>query len=291
VSRSGQPRRRTPKRALLRAARIGLGVKAVVRHPPWAPPGHYSSPTTSLADIERALSWSPDLPGVELREREQVELARALSPSLAEAPRDRYRPDNAVFSASDAALHHAMLRYFRPRRVIEVGCGHSTAVLLDTAQRHSLEVDLTCIEPYPERLLALLRPGDDLELIRAPVQEVPLEAYARLEAGDLLFIDSTHVVKAGSDVLWLYLHVLPRLAPGVLVQIHDVFWPFEYPEEWLREGRDWNEDYFLHAFLCHNQAWEMLLFGAWLWRHHLELVPEAVRMPGAGGLWMRRRPI
>jgi predicted O-methyltransferase YrrM len=274
---------------MLRAARIARGLWTVLRRPPWVAPGHFSSPLTGPADVERALSWSDDLPGLDLREREQLELARTLAPSFGDVPRGRYQPANPVFGAADAALHQAMLRHFRPRRVIEVGSGYSTAVLLDTAERHGLKVDLTCVEPYPERLLALLRPGDDVDLVRAPVQEVPLETYATLRAGDLLFIDSTHVVKAGSDVLWLYLHVLPRLAPGVLVQVHDVFWPFEYPREWLREGRDWNEDYFLHAFLCHNDAWELLLFGSWLWVHHPDLVPEALRSPGAGGLWMRRR--
>jgi predicted O-methyltransferase YrrM len=253
-------------------------------------PGHFSSPTTSRADVERALSSGGDLPGVDLREGEQLELAKALAPSLAEAPRIRYRPANPVYPAADAALHHAMLRHFRPRRVLEVGSGYSTAMLFDTADQHGLEVEVTCIEPYPERLLALLRPDDEVELIRAAVQDVPLETYASLGPGDLLFIDSTHVVKAGSDVHWLFLQVLPRLAPGVLVQVHDIFWPFEYPEEWLREGRDWNEDYFLHAFLCHNETWELVLFGSWLWRQHLELVPEALRDPSAAGLWMRRRP-
>ena len=284
----GAPRR-TPRRALLRAARIAHGVAATVRRPPWAAPGHFGSPLTGAADVERALSWVPDLPGIELREEEQLELARELAPLLADAPRDRYRPANPVFAAADAALYHAMLRRFRPRRVIEVGSGYSTALLLDTAERHGIEVEITCVEPHPERLLALLRQGDEIELIRAPAQGVPLETYLGLGAGDVLFIDSSHVVKAGSDVHWLYLHVLPRLAPGVLVQIHDVFWPFEYPEQWLREGRDWNEDYFLHAFLCHNRVWELLLFGSWLWRHHLDLVPEDLRDPAAGVLWMRRR--
>jgi predicted O-methyltransferase YrrM len=277
------------RRALLRAARTARNVGAVVRRPPWGTMGRFDSPVTSRTDIERALSWSADLPGVDMREGQQIELARALAPSLAEVPRNRYQPANPVYPAADAALYQAMLRHLGPRRVIEVGSGYSTAVLLDTAEQHGLEVEVTCIEPCPDRLLALLQPGDEVDLVRAPAQDVPLDTYAELRAGDLLFIDSTHVVKAGSDVLWLYLHVLPRLAPGALVHVHDIFWPFEYPEQWLREGRDWNEDYFLHAFLCHNQAWELLLFTSWLWIHHPEFVPEELRDPTASGLWMRRR--
>jgi hypothetical protein len=112
----------------------------------------------------------------------------------------------------------------------------------------------------------LLRPEDNVDVIAAPVQDVPVETFTSLEPGDVLFIDSTHVAKAGSDVVWLFLRVLPRLAKGVVVHVHDVFWPVEYPAQWLREGRSWNEDYLLNAFLCHNDAWRIELFSSWLWR-------------------------
>jgi Methyltransferase domain len=278
-----------PRRAALRAAATRRAVAAAIRRPPWAQPGHFNSPLTGPADVERALSWTPDLPGVDLGEEEQLQLARELAPDLAAGSWQRYRPGNPLFGLSDAALYRAALRRFRPRRVIEVGSGYSTAALFDTAEQHGLEFEVTCIEPHPERLLSLLRPDDEVDLVRAPAQEVDPHAYASLQAGDLLFIDSTHVAKAGSDVVWLYLRVLPRLSPGVLVHVHDVFWPFEYPGEWLREGRDWNEDYLLHAFLCHNHAWEVVLFASWLWHHHLDLVPPPVREPGGASLWMRRR--
>jgi Methyltransferase domain len=277
------------RRAFQRAAATRRALVAAVRRPPWARPGHFNSPLTNPADVDRALSWAPDLPGVDLREGEQVELARRLAPRLVADSWRRYRPGNPIFGLSDAALYRAALHHFRPQRVIEVGAGYSTAVLFDTVEQGGWEVDVTCIEPLPERLLSLLRPADEVDLIRAPAQDVAPATYASLEAGDLLFIDSTHVGKAGSDVLWLYLRVLPRLSPGVLVHIHDVFWPFEYPREWLDEGRDWNEDYFLHAFLCHNAAWEIVLFASWLWHHHLDLVPAPVWEPGATSLWMRRR--
>jgi hypothetical protein len=98
-----------------------------------------------------------------------------------------------------------------------------------------------------------------------------VSAFSELEAGDFLFIDSTHVVKAESDVVWLFLHVLPHLKPGVIVHVHDILWPFEYPEEWLRERRDWTEGYLVHAFLAGNAEWEILLFSSWLWQCHPEL--------------------
>ncbi|MEV7908477.1 class I SAM-dependent methyltransferase, partial [Streptomyces anulatus] len=256
-------------------------MSAAITAPPWMPPGHFYSPITAATDVKRALNWKRTpggdrIPGVDLREAEQIALATGLAEELGrpfEGPRYTAR-QTEWFCAADAAVYRSMLRRHRPRRVMEIGSGFSTAVALDTL---APSVELTCVEPYPDRLLGLLRPEDAerLTLLRSQVQEVPLDAYARLEAGDVLFIDSTHVAKAGSDVLWLFLQVLPRLAPGVVVHVHDVFWPFDYPDKWLREGRDWTEAYFLHAFLVGNSGYEILLFSSWLWREHPELVPAS----------------
>jgi predicted O-methyltransferase YrrM len=234
------------------------------------------------------LSWRDEPPGVDLRSREQVDLTVKIAPMLSEAPRDRYRPHNNMFGSADAAVLHAMIRHLKPRRIVEVGSGYSTAMLLDTAERAGLEIEVTCIEPYPDRLLHLLMPHDKVSLISEPVQGVSLTTFTRLEANDILFIDSTHVVKAGSDVLWLFLHVLPRLRAGVAVHVHDIFWPFEYPDAWLREGRDWNETYLLNAFLCHNKSWDLLFFSSWLWKKHPQLLPADLREAAPGSLWMQR---
>ncbi|MEV7008355.1 class I SAM-dependent methyltransferase [Streptosporangium sp. NPDC051022] len=266
---------------------------AALTTPPWMPPGHFYSPLTAAADVKRALDWKRTpgkdrVPGVDLREAEQTALAADLAEELGapfEGP--RYTPSNSMFCAADAAVYRSMLRHHRPRRVMEIGSGFSTAVALDTLDS---SVEVTCVEPYPDRLLGLMRPGDSdrLTLLRVPVQDVPLETYAKLESGDILFIDSTHVAKAGSDVIWLFLQVLPRLAPGVVVHVHDVFWPFDYPDDWLREGRDWNEDYFLHAFLVGNSGYEILLFSSWLWHEHPELVPASLTTDAPGSIWLRR---
>jgi len=262
---------------------------AVVR-PPYVRSGHFYSPVNGDADVERALSWAEDLPGVDLRAEAQVELFAELLPLLEGVPQGRYRPANAMYDAADALVYQAVVRRLKPRRVIEVGAGYSTAKLLDTADAFLPELEITCVEPYPGRLLGLMRPKDRdrVHLIAAPVQDVPVETFTELESGDVLFIDSTHVAKAGSDVLWLFLRVLPRLAKGVVVHVHDVFWPFEYPAQWLREGRSWNEDYLLHAFLCHNDAWRIELFSSWLWQQHPELVPEELRSSRPGAIWLRR---
>jgi hypothetical protein len=161
-------------------------------------------------------------------------------------------------------------------------------VLLDTAAADEFQTEVTCIEPYPKRLESVLVPSDDVTLLRQPVQEVPVGYFKSLRAGDILFIDSTHVAKAGSDVCWLFLRVLPLLAPGVLVHIHDVFWPFTYPEAWLREGRDWNESYFLNALLIDTTRWEIVLFSSWLWQNRTDLVPLDLRNEQPGSIWIRR---
>jgi predicted O-methyltransferase YrrM len=275
-----------PQRRIRRTTRTVLD--AAVMRPPFARTGDYYSPLTSPADVERALSWSADVPGVELREEDQAELFRELVPLFDGVPNRRYQPANGWYDSGDALLYQAITRWLKPNRVVEVGSGFSTAKLLDTADVFLPDLNVTCIEPNPDRLVALLQPSDHVEVIAEPVQAVPLATFTSLESGDVLFIDSTHVAKAGSDVVWLFLHVLPRLASGVVVHVHDVFWPFEYPSEWLREGRDWNEDYLLNAFLCHNDAWRIELFSSWLWQHRPELVPLDLREEKPGSFWLSR---
>lgn len=278
--------------ALRRAYQTVRAVGGAVTQPPFVPNGHFYSPVNGPADVARALTPIEDLPGVSLREAEQLELFGELTPLFEDAPHRRYRAGagsgNSMYDSADALVYRAFLRRLRPRRVIEVGSGFSTAMLLDTADQQLPELSVTCVEPYPDRLNSLLLPEDRVELIAAPVQDVPVETFTVLEADDVLFIDSTHVAKAGSDVLWLFLHVLPRLAQGVVVHVHDIFWPFEYPAQWLKEGRSWNENYLVHAFLCHNEAWRIELFSSWLWHRHADVVPQELRGQEPGALWLRR---
>lgn len=271
---------------LSRAARTVRAIRAAVSRPPYAAPGHFYSPLTSSEDIRRALAWEWDAPGVNLNEDGQLALAASLAPTVGEpppGPRWSGGPDNRMFGWADASVYRAMLGWLQPERIIEAGSGYSTMIALDEGY------PVTCIEPYPDRLLSLVRPGDSVTLLRQPVQDVPLSLYEELAAGDILFIDSSHVAKAGSDVCWLLLRVLPRLAPGAVVHLHDIFWPFEYPAAWLCEHRDWTEDYLLNAFLSGNTSWEILWFSSWIWRCHPEVVPEHLRAEDPGSIWLRKR--
>ncbi len=278
--------------AVRRAFSAARAVRAILRQPPYVPPGHFYSPLTASSDRARALQWTAD-PWVEMAEDSQLERASRFAAHLAApAPGPRYQPGNRMFGAADAAVYRAMLADLRPARVLEVGSGFSTAVLLDEtgANPDLAAVEITCVEPFPDRLLSLLSDADRgrVRLIRQPVQDVEPGLFDQLGPGDVLFIDSSHVVKAGSDVVWLILHILPRLAAGVVVHVHDVFWPFEYPAAWLAERRDWTEAYLLNAFLAGNSSWEILFFASWLWRSKPDLVPACLADQQPGSIWIRK---
>jgi len=166
--------------------------------------------------------------------------------------------------------------------------------MLDTVESMgSYQPELTFIDPNPERLLKLLRPSDEKRatVIAEPIQKVPVDVFMALEAGDFVFIDSSHVLKCGSDLQRLLFDIIPILPVGVFVHFHDVFYPFDYPDEWLKEGRYYNENYLLRAFLSYNDEWSIQFFN-----HYVSLefgdfiqqkMPLCSKNPG-GSLYLRR---
>lgn len=274
---------------------------------PWIPNGHFYSPIHSRSELERDFAriyTSPprELPDIDLKEREELALLQELLPFFAEFSVDaspskgrRYGSQNDAYNYGDAVFLNGMLRYARPRRLIEIGSGHSSCMTLDTNELwFDGSIDCTFIEPYPALLYSLLKPGDRdrIRIIPERVQDVDLEVFRALEANDVLFIDSTHVSKIGSDVNRLFFEVLPLLADGVYIHIHDVFYPFEYPQEWtLRDGRAWNEQYVLRALLQNSNAYEIVLFNTFLTHFHADFferhLPRALTERG-GSLWLRK---
>jgi predicted O-methyltransferase YrrM len=272
--------------------------------------GHYYSPIPSRKDVLRDQARIFDrslreLPGIELHDAGQVALVQELARFYPEqpfpvrpGPRTRYHLDNSWFAGADGLLLHLMLRHTEPRRVLEVGSGFSSLVMLDTNERFfDNRTRLTFVEPNAERLLSRLRPGDAelAHVVERRVQDVDLTLFQELEAGDILFIDSSHVSKAGSDLNYLLVTVLPELAPGVLVHFHDVPYPFEYPQEWVGYGFAWNEAYLLRAFLQYNPEFRIRLWNSYLLLAHAELLEELMplsTMPvgfGVGGsIWLER---
>jgi len=274
----------------------------------FVPPGHYYSPivNTREADVyllaREALPVPHELPGIALDQVRLVEEWQSLLPYLTTAPfpasknpQFRYCFENPAYSWGDGSILHAMLRKYRPKRLIEVGSGWSSACIFDTVEQFlSGNCELTFIEPYPELLRELLgKASSKVRIFENPVQEVALTTFDMLEAGDFLFIDSTHVLRTGSDVCFELFDVLPRLAPGVLVHIHDMFWPFEYPRQWVvNENRSWNEIYAVRSFLSNNDAWDIVMFNHYLALFQLPMIeatyPTFLRNSG-GALWLQRR--
>jgi predicted O-methyltransferase YrrM len=272
------------------------------------PLDHYYSPvpdSRALArEPARSRVWPATpraTPGIDWREPEQVALMQELA-SQSEMkfaadptgdPRDYYA-SNAMFSPLDAWVLQGMLRHFRPRRMIEVGSGFSSLVAARVNREYlNGSLDYTCIEPYPPQYLAAGVEGIS-RLITKRVEELPLDPFLELRDGDVLFIDSSHAAKTGGDVVFLYEEVVPRLAPGVIVHIHDIFLPADYPPAWVFSGRAWNEQYLVRAFLAFNSAFRVLLGVAWLSLTRSDVLaatfPEDPRQyEGSGGsLWIQR---
>lgn len=249
--------------------------------------GHFYSPVVGHADMALHAKRPKDLPAIDLNRAGQEELLRVLL-DYGFKPQ-RYSSEQAPFGNVDALILSGILQHFRPGRVIEIGSGYSTAVMLDVADQGQLDVEITCIEPDIRRLQTLLQPGDEkrLTMIERPVQHVDPTIVDTLTAHDVLFIDSSHVAKAGSDVCYEIFYLLPRLPIGALVHVHDIFHDFDYPESWVREGRSWNEGYLIHAFLMFNASWEVLIFNNWL-AHKTRLLDALVEPHSACSLWIRR---
>jgi hypothetical protein len=238
--------------------------------------------------------------GIDFRDDAQLALLREAFPKfLAEfdypigptGDARAYYQENTQFGGLDARALFVMLRSLAPARVIEIGSGWSSLLTADVNRRFfGGRIDVTCIEPYPR---PFLRAGVEglSRLVVERVQDVPPSTFEPLGRGDVLFIDSSHVSKTGSDVNHLVFEVLPRLKPGVVVHFHDVFLPDDYPEDWvIGDRRSWNEQYVLRALLMDSTAYEIVLAVHYMTRRHRDVVDAIVgaRVPGGGSLWVRR---
>ena len=159
-----------------------------------------------------------------------------------------YDPANPYFPSPDAEALYLVAQIHRPRRWVEIGSGHSTRVVRRAILDGGLDTRLIAIDPEPRVEIASFAD----EVHRTRLEAYRGDALEKLTAGDVLFIDSSHVAAAGNDVAQLFLNVVPSLPPGVIVHVHDVFLPYEYPREWVAEY-GWNEQYLLHALLSSSR--------------------------------------
>jgi hypothetical protein len=268
-------------------------------------PIHYYEPLPDFARITpEQTRCRRESPAIHFNLPAQIALIRRLGPlyraEIAEMA-GRPEPDgfdfhNDYFSRFDAALYYAVLRDLKPSRVIEIGSGCSTRIADKALGRNRAEgraAELICVEPYPQPRLTAARL--EIELVQQPVESLDLAFFSRLQSGDVLFIDSSHAVKFGSDVCREFLDILPVLAPGVVVHVHDIFFPHNYPAEWLVEKRiAFSEQYLLEAFLAYNSAFEIMAANYWLNLDHSAVVSELwpggaiAGHHGCASFWMRK---
>jgi predicted O-methyltransferase YrrM len=272
----------------------------------FVPPGHFYSPIPAIEsivgkDFSSLVSKElENIPGINFNIEGQLKLLRSFAedykvPEWLDDENDQYNFhfNNPFFSYGDASALGLVLQHYKPSKIIEVGSGYSTALFLDMLAMKYITSKVTCIEPYPNVLYSLISETQKshLEIIENKLETIPISKFSDLIEGDLLFIDSTHVSKFDSDVNYLFSEILPVLKSGVLVHIHDIFYPFEYPKEWLLEGRAWNEAYILKAFLQYNDSFEILFWPSML---HVKFpnavkaaLPKLNRNPGAS-IYLRR---
>ncbi|CEF48825.1 unnamed protein product [uncultured bacterium] len=265
-------------------------------------PVHFYQPIPNTQSLPETLWNRPSkLVGGDMNDAMQLDLLREHFPKLrheyeqfptkpTRKPR-RFYLNNHLFEGIDALVAYCMVRHFQPRVIIEVGSGFSSLPLGEAAAKNNSSA-LLCIEPLPREFLRKGFPGLQ-SLIEKKVQYIDLKFFSQLDSGDMLFIDSSHRAKIGGDVNYLFLEVLPRLKPGVIVHVHDIFLPIEYRRDWvIDEFRFWTEQYLLQAFLAFNSEFEVLMANSCLNHYHQEELKAAfpdLLSWGGGSFWMRRK--
>jgi hypothetical protein len=249
-----------------------------------------------------------ELVGIDINEESQINLLSMFSSEFKEEyesfPRNKtslpyqYYVNNGTIESVDGEILYCMIRHFKPKKIFEIGSGNSTylsahAILKNKEEDNDYKCELVAIEPYPNDILKVGFPGLS-KLIPKKVQDIPVSEFKKLLENDILFIDSSHVLKIGSDVQYEYLEILPRLNKGVIVHVHDIFLPSEYPKEWaLKNYIFWTEQYLLQAFLAFNDSFEVLWAGSYMHLRHPDKLEKVFssykrdeRWPGS--FWIRK---
>lgn len=263
---------------------------------------HYYEPMFNSKHLKYSLKADRDLPGIDFNEKAQAELLKEFhySEELSCIPFHQEEPyayyyDNPNYGVGDGEILYSMIRRFKPRTVLEIGSGYSTLIAnmaIKKNEDEGVSCSHVCIEPY--EMPWLEKTG--VKVIREKLEDVGKDIFDTLHENDILFIDSSHIIRPQGDVIVEYLEILPLLQKGVIIHIHDIFTPKDYPKEWI-EGfvRLWNEQYLLEAFLSHNEKFEIILANNYMKHHHFSLLsqkcPWLAKYPEVepGGFWIMRR--
>jgi hypothetical protein len=268
---------------------------------------HYYEPIYRASDVPSTIEDARSLPAIDFNVDGQLALISRFNVQceLLEIPLDKPNETsfghlNKAYAFGDAESFYSMIRLLKPRRIYEIGSGQSTllarkALAINQREDGNYVCDHVCVEPFEYDWLNDL----GVTIIRQRVENVELTLFDKLESGDFLFIDGSHVIRPHGDTLREFNEILPRLAPGIYIHFHDIFSPFNYPKEWLVDARTmWDEQYLLESFLSFNSEYEVVLAVNWLKHNCRDQFRAAfpvtashpdhfARHPGA--FWIRRR--
>jgi hypothetical protein len=262
---------------------------------------NYYEPLFQTNKLQHPLDKDRYLPGIDLKIESQTNFLKSFNFSneikdLASLPYDllNYNFERGSFRSGDSEILYSMIRFLKPRKIIEIGCGQSSLMIQHACQRNQSEDDSyiyehICIEPYANAWLEKL----NATIIREKVEDVDLSIFRSLSSNDILFIDSSHIIRPQGDVLFEYLQIIPSLNSNVYIHIHDIFTPKDYLKEWLTDGLNfWNEQYLLESFLTNNNSFEIVLGLNYLKHKDFELLqsrcPMLDKSREPGSMWIKR---
>jgi len=273
----------------------------------FVPAGHFYSPVVDdsfvLEREDKIFSLRKELYGIDLHEQSQVAFVKHVAAAASilpfqEKPKAglRYHYDNGAFVYGDAVVYAAMIMAHKPKRILEIGSGFSSALALDTCDlMPGYAPEISFIDPYPQLVKTLVAStaSPNITIREAFIQDVDPAELANLEAGDFYFMDTTHIVKTGSDVIYHFEEVLPRLKSGVIIHLHDIFYPLEYPKSWVIDDKlSWNEIYYFRAFIANNPDYEIMFWNNFMFREHFREMSGASKTfakNGGASIWFRKR--
>jgi hypothetical protein len=263
---------------------------------------HYYSPLVYASDLKEPLASERTINGLDLNEAGQLELLARFDfhEELLAIPNSAsdeltFGYENNLFGTGDAEYLYNMIRYFKPKQILEIGCGQSTLMAqlaIDANKRENASYGCRhiCVEPFEQPWLEKI----DVTVHRTKIEELDAAIVESLGANDILFIDSSHVIRPQGDVVYEYLNMIGRTQLGVLIHVHDIFTPRDYPATWvLRDRKLWNEQYLLEAFLCFNKSFKVIGALNWLWHNHSDRLARACPVLSAkggepGSFWFTR---
>lgn len=264
-------------------------------------PVNFYEPIPDLRNLpDEIFSKKPHYPELDFNIEKQKNLVKMLgsfSPEISEI-RNRLETINKYdfknypfsFDSMDGLIYYSLIRKYKPKKIIEIGSGYSTIIASEAAKKNN-STSITSIEPFPRKFLKQELPN--LDLIEKKIQQVPLEYFNKLEKNDILFIDSSHISAIGSDVNYLFLHVIPELKPGVIIHVHDCAIPYEYGKgQIVNNRRNWNELYLVWAFLLGNKNYEILLANNYFFRNYKEIMINTyptLERKSQSSLWIQKK--